>query len=372
MRKFLSLLLAACFCLVCFVPIASAEQATLPSSALSSLTHNCPNTGIMIPEEFDPFVYTYLLTVASWVSRVKFTPVSVDPQATIDVNGAQISSGQTSQNFNMTDEPQVVTIAVTDVNMGTYVYTVFLQRRPSTERTRVSAGYLSEIRVEEGITYLVMDLVTVSYTDGNAVGFTNDAIIDHFNYPIGAECVFYYGLETNPYRANDLADFIAHVTPGSNELYQIIYIEDEIVAVFPFAYEGMAHEGAAALYDLGLKYYFGDSITQNYSQAAEYFIQSAQQEYADAQNSLAEMYLYGQGVAQDIEQAFAWLQKAAEQGLADAQYNLGVMYENGLGIAQNYGQAIASYQKAGEQGYADAQYNLGVMYQNGIGVVQDY
>jgi hypothetical protein len=236
MRKFLILLLAACFCLACIVPTASAEQATLPSSALSSLTNNCPNTGIMIPEKFDPFVYTYLLTVASWVSRVTFTPVSVDPQATIDLNGSQISSGQTSRNFIMTDEPQVITIAVTDTNKETYVYNVFLQRRPSAERTRVSVGYLSEIRMEEGTTYLVMDLVTVSYTDGNAVGFTNDAVIDHFTYPIAAECVFYYGLETNPYRANDLADFKAHITPGGNELYQIIYIEDEIVAVFPFAY----------------------------------------------------------------------------------------------------------------------------------------
>ncbi len=408
MRKFLSLLLAACFCLACFVPAASAEQATLPSSALSSLTNNCPNTGIMIPEEFDPFVYTYLLTVASWVSRVTFTPVSVDPQATIDVNGSKISSAQTSQDFDMTDEPQVVTIAVTDVNMGTYVYTVFLQRRPSTERTRVSAGYLSEIRVEDGITYLVMDLVTVSYTDGNAVGFTNDAIIDHFKYPVATECVFYYGLETNPYRANDLADFIAHVTPGSNELYQIIYIGDEIVAVLPFAYDGQAHEEAAALYSLGLRYYFGDGIVQDYIQAAACFEQAAQQGFAqaqyslgqmyregrgvtqddeqaaawcqkaadqglaNAQNSLANMYLYGEGVAQDVEQAFAWLQKAAEQGLADAQYNLGVMYENGLGMAQNYGQAIASYQKAAEQGYVHAQYNLGVMYQNGTGVAQDY
>ncbi len=236
MRKYLSLLLAACFCLVCFVPTTSAEQATLPSSALSSLTNNCPNTGIMIPEEFSPNVYTYLLTVASWVSRVNFTPVSTDPQATIEVNGSKISSGQTSQNFNMTNEPQVVTITVTSTSNEKTVYRIFLQRRPSTERTRVSAGYLSEIRVEDGITYLVMDLVTVSYTDGNAAGFTNDAIIDHFTYPVATECVFYYGLETNPYRASDLADFIAHVTPGDYALYQIIYIEDEIVAVFPFAY----------------------------------------------------------------------------------------------------------------------------------------
>jgi hypothetical protein len=235
-RKFLSVLLAACFCTACFVPAASAEQAILPSSALSSLANNCPDTGIMIPAEFDPFVVTYLLTVASWVSRVILTPVSVDPQATIDVNGSRISSGQPSQDIIMTDEPQVVTISVTSSNMDIYVYNVFLQRRPSTERTRVSAGYLSEIQVDNGKTYLVMDLVTVDYADGNAVSFSNDAAPDQFTYPVTDECIFYYGPAENPIRANDLADFEAHVTPGGGELYQIVYIEDEIVIVLPFAY----------------------------------------------------------------------------------------------------------------------------------------
>ena len=35
------------------------------STLLSNLTHNCPNTGIMLPESFSPYQTTYLLTVAS-------------------------------------------------------------------------------------------------------------------------------------------------------------------------------------------------------------------------------------------------------------------------------------------------------------------
>ncbi len=236
MRKFLSILLVTCLCVTCIGTAASAEQTALPASALSSLTNNCTNTGIMLPEEFNPNIYTYLLTVASWVSRVTFTPVSVDPDATIDINGSQISSGQTSQVFEMTDEPQIVTISVTAANQEKSVYGIFLQRRPSTERTKVSAGYLSDITVKDGKTYLVMDLVTVSFTDGNADSFTNDAKPDHFSYPVTDECIFYYGPAENPIRANDLADFKAHVTPGGTEMYQIVYIEDEIVVVLPFAY----------------------------------------------------------------------------------------------------------------------------------------
>jgi len=236
MRKFLSLLLATCLCTVCLSPLAIADQTELPASALSSLTHNCPNTEVMLPAEFNPQIYTYLLTVASWVSRVTFIPVSVDPNAVIKVNGSKISSGQTSQVFEMSDEPQIVTISVTTANLENSLYGIYLQRRPSDERTKVSAGYFSDIHVDGGVTYMVMDLVTVEYTDGNAVGFTNDAVVDRFTYPVSNACIFYYGPPEHPMRANDLADFKAHVTAGTHEMYQIVYIEGEIVMVLPFAY----------------------------------------------------------------------------------------------------------------------------------------
>ena len=77
---------------------------------LTSLTHNCPNTGKMLPEYFSPSVTTYLLTVASWVSRVQFTPVASDPYATIYVNGTIVRSGAASNYIKMTDNPQQVQI----------------------------------------------------------------------------------------------------------------------------------------------------------------------------------------------------------------------------------------------------------------------
>ena len=56
-------------------------------------------------------------------------------------------------------------------------------------------------------------------------------------------------------------------------------------------------------------------------------LQAAGQGYAKAQFNLGLMYYNGQGVRQDYTQAVQWYRKAAEQGLADAQYNLGVAYE---------------------------------------------
>ena len=97
-------------------------------------------------------------------------------------------------------------------------------------------------------------------------------------------------------------------------------------------------------------------------------LQAAGQGYAKAQFNLGLMYYNGQGVRQDYTQAVQWYRKAAEQGDAKAQYNLGVMYDNGQGVRQDYTQAVQWYRKAAEQGYAKAQYNLGVAYDNGQGV----
>ena len=123
---------------------ARAETYAAGTTLLSSLSHNCPNTGVMLPETFSPYQTTYLLTVASWVSRPTFTPVAMDPNASIYVNGQYVRSGETSQVIPMTDKPQAVTIQVSNGGAST-VYTVYLQRRPSERRTRVSAGYIQNI-----------------------------------------------------------------------------------------------------------------------------------------------------------------------------------------------------------------------------------
>ena len=57
----------------------------------------------------------------------------------------------------------------------------------------------------------------------------------------------------------------------------------------------------------------------------------AEQGYAEAQNNLGMMYYFGDGVPQDYQEAVKWYRKAAEQELAKAQFTLGAMYGNGEG-----------------------------------------
>ena len=90
---------------------------------------------------------------------------------------------------------------------------------------------------------------------------------------------------------------------------------------------------------------------------------AAKQGDAFAQFNLGVMYYNGDGVPQDYSEAAKWYRKAAEQGHAKAQSNLGVMYADGKGVPKDYVKAYmwlevavtqASFEVADLQGYINA------------------
>ena len=131
-------------------------------------------------------------------------------------------------------------------------------------------------------------------------------------------------------------------------------------------------KNAKAQFNLGVMYYEGEGVSQNFETAADLIKQAAKQGDAEAQNQLGNMYYEGRGVAQNNERAAHWYKQAAEQGQVYAQYNLGAIYYHGEGITKNYEMAAHWYTKAAEQGEAPAQYMLGWMYYEGEGVTQNF
>ena len=89
---------------------------------------------------------------------------------------------------------------------------------------------------------------------------------------------------------------------------------------------------AKAQFNLGLMYFTGAGVVQDYKQAIKWYTKAAEQGNAQAQYLLAGLYLKGEGVTQDFKQAFTWANKSAEQGEANAQYFLGGMYFGGKGV----------------------------------------
>jgi len=125
-------------------------------------------------------------------------------------------------------------------------------------------------------------------------------------------------------------------------------------------------------YDLGLRYWKGYGIPQDYKEAAKWWTKAAEQGHAEAQFRLALLYFVGSGVPQDTKEAVKWYTRAAEQGHAEAQLLLGMMYNEGKGVLQDTKEAVKWYTRAAEQGLAHAQGGLGLMYHQGEGVPQDY
>ena len=72
--------------------------------------------------------------------------------------------------------------------------------------------------------------------------------------------------------------------------------------------------GAAAQFNVGLLYYDGKGVPQDYDQAAKWFNRAADQDYTKAQMNLGEMYYVGEGVKRDYVQAYKWLNLCASKG----------------------------------------------------------
>lgn len=107
--------------------------------------------------------------------------------------------------------------------------------------------------------------------------------------------------------------------------------------------------------------------SKNYALALKEIRPLAQAGNADAEHLMGLMYYMGRGVPQDYKTALEWHRKAALKGKADAQYVVGAMYYTGNAVIQDHKQAVSWFRKAAEQGHPDAQQVLGLMYRYHIG-----
>jgi uncharacterized protein len=107
------------------------------------------------------------------------------------------------------------------------------------------------------------------------------------------------------------------------------------------------------------------------SESAKYLHKLAEAGNMDAQNQLGLLYYDGRGVPQNFKQASVWFRKAAEQGHAGAQVNLGTLYFLGFGVSENNQEALFWFRKAATQRDPLAFAKLGRMYEQGREVPRD-
>ena len=123
-----------------------------------------------------------------------------------------------------------------------------------------------------------------------------------------------------------------------------------------------------AMFAVAFCYDRGRGTPVDKSEAARWYLKSADGGLAAAQNAMGSMYQAGEGVEKDFEKARQWYQKAADRGDAEATNSLAFLYDEGLGIPEDKAKAMQLYTSAAEMGFLRAMVNLAVMYSRGEGV----
>jgi TPR repeat protein len=128
----------------------------------------------------------------------------------------------------------------------------------------------------------------------------------------------------------------------------------------------------AAMYKLGMRYYNGTDVKQNYLTASQWLNKAAAKGHTGAMLQLGMMYTEGgPGIKQNLPQALIWVRKAADKGNADAMNVLAEMYEDGAGVKENKQEAVKYYRLAAEKGHLDAMTSLAFSYIDGEGAPQN-
>ncbi|MDD5090920.1 MAG: tetratricopeptide repeat protein [Candidatus Wallbacteria bacterium] len=122
---------------------------------------------------------------------------------------------------------------------------------------------------------------------------------------------------------------------------------------------------------LAIFYEEGKGVSQDYKEAAKWYLKAASQGKWAAQGRLAHLYEEGKGVDRDYKEAFKWYRLSAENGDAFGQLGFGRMYLNGTATLGDYCKAFEWFNKSADQGNAEAQFEIAQMYSKGKGMAAD-
>ncbi|KAI9080023.1 hypothetical protein K1719_037956 [Acacia pycnantha] len=126
---------------------------------------------------------------------------------------------------------------------------------------------------------------------------------------------------------------------------------------------------AAAMYKIGLFYYFGlRGLRRDHVKALSWFLKSVEKGEPRSMELLGEIYARGAGVVRNYTKAMEWFTLASKQQLYSAYNGMGYLYAKGYGVEKNYSKAKEYFQKAAENEEVGGHYNLGVLFLKGMGV----
>ena len=135
----------------------------------------------------------------------------------------------------------------------------------------------------------------------------------------------------------------------------------------------LADQGNAdAQYNMGVYYFYGDGVEQNYQQSFDYFKLAAAQGNIDAQYNLGELYYLGRGTAQNYKESARITKILADKNDVDALIHLAMLYKKGIVYPKDTNMTVKYLELAAKQNSDYAEYSLGKLYEEGVSINQNY
>jgi uncharacterized protein len=131
-------------------------------------------------------------------------------------------------------------------------------------------------------------------------------------------------------------------------------LSDEVRALLAEAERGSAE----AQFRVANAYDTGQGAPRDGKEAMRWYVASAKQGNAEAQNSVGS----GLQAEQRFAEALLWYEKAAAQSHPLATNNLAFLYDAGKGTTQDRRKAYDLYMKAADLGWAESMFNIAVMH----------
>ena len=122
---------------------------------------------------------------------------------------------------------------------------------------------------------------------------------------------------------------------------------------------------------VGMAYYLGQNVAQNYSLATEYLTLACDLQDSDCCGLVGWIYLRGLGGTQNNELAVKFYDKACALQNNFACRSFGTMYLRGYGVSPNHALAAKYFAQSCELQYGPACIDLARMYEQGQGVEQN-
>ena len=110
------------------------------------------------------------------------------------------------------------------------------------------------------------------------------------------------------------------------------------------------HPKVVGIGETGLDYYY-EHASRDWQRRSFRAHIAAEQGHINAMNDLGYMYRQGWGVTQNYSDALQWFRKAAEKYDSYAEYNLGQMYEHGWGTEKNQDEAVRWFRRSAARGH---------------------